>query len=108
MKRHLTQFVTAGLHLGPGQRNPARQSGANGGQPGVGRGQLGAGRGQLGATKRGYGAAPCQQRLGRTLRQGVPVMIGHPRDQTKESPHDRWFVGGTGGRVDGRAARNVE
>ena len=60
MKIHLIQFVTAGLHLGPGQRNSARQSGANGGQ-------IGAGRRQLGATKRGHGAVPCQKRLGRTI-----------------------------------------
>ena len=35
IKRHSTQFVTAGLDLGPGQRKPARQSGAYGWQPGA-------------------------------------------------------------------------
>ena len=33
MKRHLTQLVTDGLHLGPGQRISPRQSGAYGGKP---------------------------------------------------------------------------
>ena len=36
MKGHSTQLVTAGMDLGPGQRNPARQPGAYGWQPGAG------------------------------------------------------------------------